>query len=320
MGWNPFEKEVKKKPKIAPIKTSKQEVIHRLLWAYLERHKSNWREKTLKGYQSFLRRFTQWLIANGYGELHIKEFDFEKAYSYFRYLKEDQKLSNVTHNSHLDFLRKAFAFYVKKDFISQNPLQHIENLKENKNGLNYFSKQQERIMLDAAKDQNIQLWLFLTFMHRCFIRPKELYFLQVRDFNLQDYQVTVRGEISKNKKTQNVILHDEIVAYLVSIDLYSYPQKYFLFGRGGLPSDEHYSINYFYQRHLRLMQATLGFGTNSGYSLYSWKHTGICKAARNPNVTVKDVQMQARHHSLDETDKYMRKMMPGNNSPFRSME
>ena len=43
------------------------------------------------------------------------------------------------------------------------------------------------------------------------------------------------------------------------------------------------------------------------YKFYSWKHTGGIFAS-NAGIPVKDIQIQMRHHSLDVTDKYLRKM------------
>jgi integrase len=48
-------------------------------------------------------------------------------------------------------------------------------------------------------------------------------------------------------------------------------------------------------------------GLPTSYKFYRWKHTGAMMA-NNSGMTVKDIQMQMRHHSLDETDKYLKKM------------
>ncbi len=59
-----------------------------------------------------------------------------------------------------------------------------------------------------------------------------------------------------------------------------------------------------YEKHKRILKK-LNFG--KGYCMYSWKHTGAIAAVK-AGVSVKELQMQLRHHSLDETDKYLRQM------------
>lgn len=61
-----------------------------------------------------------------------------------------------------------------------------------------------------------------------------------------------------------------------------------------------------YNRHLCILNA-LGFDKNKGYCLYSWKHTGAIQAVKN-GVGVKELQIQLRHHSLDQVNEYLRQM------------
>ena len=53
-------------------------------------------------------------------------------------------------------------------------------------------------------------------------------------------------------------------------------------------------------RHCAILKL-LNFG--KGYQMYSWKHTGAVAAVK-AGIGVKELQIQLRHHSLDETDKY----------------
>ncbi|MCX6270509.1 MAG: hypothetical protein NTU44_04675 [Bacteroidetes bacterium] len=47
-------------------------------------------------------------------------------------------------------------------------------------------------------------------------------------------------------------------------------------------------------------------GLTQDYKFYSLKHTGAVKAIKY--IPVKDLQMQLRHHSLDQVDAYLRQM------------
>ena len=46
---------------------------------------------------------------------------------------------------------------------------------------------------------------------------------------------------------------------------------------------------------------------NTDYTLYSWKHSGVV-AAYNAGVDIKTIQNQCRHHSLEQTDVYLKSL------------
>ena len=62
----------------------------------------------------------------------------------------------------------------------------------------------------------------------------------------------------------------------------------------------------------------LRFNYSNDYSLYSWKHTGN-KNACLAGIPVKEIQLQNRHHSLDETDKYLRGLVLGDAKNIRNL-
>ena len=43
------------------------------------------------------------------------------------------------------------------------------------------------------------------------------------------------------------------------------------------------------------------------YTLYSWKHSGVV-AAYNAGIDIKTIQNQCRHHSLEQTDIYLKSL------------
>lgn len=58
-------------------------------------------------------------------------------------------------------------------------------------------------------------------------------------------------------------------------------------------------------RHRKLLKE-LNFDTKR-YKVYSWKHTGAVMAVK-AGVHVKQLQIQLRHHSLDQVDEYLRQL------------
>ena len=43
------------------------------------------------------------------------------------------------------------------------------------------------------------------------------------------------------------------------------------------------------------------------FTLYSWKHSGVV-AAYNAGIDIKTIQSQCRHHSLEQTDIYLKSL------------
>jgi integrase len=78
-------------------------------------------------------------------------------------------------------------------------------------------------------------------------------------------------------------------------------QSAYLFGTDTQP----HCKNRFNKEHRRFLEKH-SYNTNE-YKFYSWKHTGAYIAVR-AGIRTKDLQVQMRHHSLDETDKYLRQL------------
>ena len=64
------------------------------------------------------------------------------------------------------------------------------------------------------------------------------------------------------------------------------------------------ATSYFLSKFRKALKS-LGFGTE--YLLYSWKHTGAVACVR-AGASLKELQIQLRHHSLEEVDKYIRQL------------
>ena len=67
----------------------------------------------------------------------------------------------------------------------------------------------------------------------------------------------------------------------------------------------HYHRNRFSEAHREALEATGLYGT--GVTGYAWKHTGVTNAYLS-GVDIVSIQKQCRHHSLAETEKYLRSL------------
>jgi len=128
--------------------------------------------------------------------------------------------------------------------------------------------------------------------------------LKLKNINLYDGTITVPGLIAKNGKTQTVIIPQKFLEYLKAMNLHNYPDSYFMISKDKCPGKECVGKNYMWNHFVKIRKS---LNLPSDYKLYSFKHTGNVMAARN-GISLKDLQMQNRHHSLDQMDSYLRQM------------
>jgi len=253
---------------------------------YIDQNASRWRKSTLEHYRGKANLFFDHL-----GGLELTA----KALSDFLQHIRDTR-HPTTYNKYVVTLKKLLG-----EAGYSHLTTGIENLKSFSTPARYFQRHQSRRLLEAIDAQDSELGLFVRFLYYCFIRPRELRALRVGDILLEEGEIRVPGKASKNAKTQFVVIPDAFRPCLYC--LYDRPPGEYLF-----PSVADRSKplvkNTMYRRHKKILDA-MGFG--EGYTLYSWKHTGAVAAVK-AGISVKELQLQLRHHSLDETDKYLRQM------------
>lgn len=282
----------RKKAAKAIIKALKAEASRRMsktedsVRDFIRNHSPNWSQKTREQYQSIANILFDYLAGHELTQDLIEAF-----------LLEIRKTRHPTTYNKYVSLSKRLLTAAGYDFIFED----IKKVKASSTPARYFQPHQAKRLLTAIEKDHEQLALFVRFIYYCFIRPGELRMLKAEDVLLEDGQIRIPGEISKNRKTQFVAIPNQFLSHLAP--LYEMAPGDYIF-----PSTLHptkpVSINYMYNHH-RAFLKDMNFG--NGYSLYSWKHTGAVAAAK-AGISVKELQLQLRHHSLDETDRYLRQM------------
>lgn len=253
---------------------------------YLEERKRVWRKKTYQGIKSKIKVFLE-----AHGAIRITP---ETTKAFFKDL--ELKRNPTTYNNYLIHLNAMF-----KRIGEPQLTEGLQKLRENRKPARFFQPHQIGRLKKAIQEKDPELWLFVQFIYYCFIRPGELRWLRVGDIMLDEGQIIVRAEISKNKRSQYVAIPDAFKPVLEPLK--QYPANHYVF-----PSPRDISkpvgINSMYRRHYVILKEQ---GFNKDYKLYSWKHTGavmFVKAGGN----LKELQIQLRHHSLDQVNEYLRQM------------
>lgn len=112
----------------------------------------------------------------------------------------------------------------------------------------------------------------------------------------------LHSSFSKNGKTEFVAIPE---AFKVDLEFIRDLDPNQLIFESKVNPGKMIGVNTMTTRHLNILK-DLNY-TPGVYSLYSWKHTGAVMAVKN-KVSLKHLQIQLRHHSLDQVDQYLRQL------------
>ena len=277
---------------LIPSKSTTQLAIEQ----YVVTMRSTLRESTLVNIRGIVAKFFSWLDG--------KEVNRGAVEDFFEYIKEN--LHPTTYNQYRLWLSRIFeGIHCPGMFI------HIPHLKTTKTPARYFQPHQIARLREVIQERDPKLWLYIQFVFYCFIRPsRELPHIKAGNIMMDEREVLVWADHSKNKKTQYVSIPDVFMddlefVYDMGPDEYIFTQRW--------DKTKPIGRNTMSARHRQILKE-MNFG--KGYCLYSWKHTGAIQAIQ-AGVNVKELQTQLRHYSLVETDKYLRQLGVRDISQFR---
>jgi integrase len=299
-GWNPFYDEftLYKLVEVAP--TFASDLLTHHLELALNSRKAEIRKKTFQSYQSHVRGFLEWFTGSKLELMPVTDFTYEHAKAFMDSLYLVKAYEGKTRSCYLITMKMLFERITETKVIKENPFKKIKKIKFSSISALYFDEYQRKELKEYLAENEPQLCLFVQFIFYCFIRPGELRRLRVGD--IHGSKIQIKGDISKNSKTEYVLLPQPLMRIIDQEQIRSYPKHYFIFGKTGKPSPHHYGINHFSLKHREILRL-LNYDKN--HCLYSWKHTGVIHA-KNIGMDIHDIKRQLRHHSLEMVDEYLK--------------
>ena len=253
---------------------------------YIETNKLRWRPKSFMTLKSKIVVFFDWLAGRTLTASAMNDF--------LLYLVGIGR-SPTTRNGYLITLN----MFNTECWHIPNLFSQTKRVRQEPTPARYFTRSQIDYLRPKLAEISPMLHFFVQFMYYTFIRPGELRFLRIEDIILEQNRIRVPATISKNKKEQYVAIPSAFLPVLQK-EISGLPPTHYIFG-GIKP----YGTNFFSRLHQQIIKK-LRFDTRS-YKLYSWKHSGAV-AAVLAGVSNKELQIQMRHHSLDELDGYLRQL------------
>ena len=268
----------------------------------LEKRRIRVRQSTFSKYKGQIKVFENYLQKNNLTALPLGQFSNDIATDFLSQLVLKNSKSNNTYNSYLQLLKSIFSSFVRDKKIIENPFENIAPLPKQSKPAPYFKDWQIEKIKAAVIDESPQLWLFIQFIYYCFIRPKELRLLQLKHINFEAAQIFVPSHISKNGKNSYVTIPQALFCQIKHFEWLCLDS--YLFAKNGAPGLYPVSVNWAKTEHKKIM---LKLDFSEDYKLYGWKHTGAIKFARGGGL-LKDLQLQLRHHSLEQVNTYLQGM------------
>lgn len=265
-------------------------------WVYAHREPSL-RQRSRETLALIRTELIKWCTLRGLEHLPVHLVTQYHCDDFMQWIRAERRVGNATYNNYLSFLKLNFNYLVDRDRIVKSPAFRLKPLKTEEAESVHFPPEVKKLLLDNYPEE---LKILAQYIYYSFVRPGELRKLRVK--HIHTHTIFVPGSISKNRKSQHVLIPPALERLLQQLQVRSYPPSYYLIGLRGLPAAKPVSTNYFTSKHL-IVKRELQLPQE--YTLYCWKHTGVTDTYRETR-DIDFVSRQCRHSSLDMTKRYLR--------------
>lgn len=273
------------------------------------------KKSTYNNYMSRLGHLRKWSQNSAYPVIYAYQFTRSCLEQFLEFIYLDGDTTAKTRNNYLNWLMSLCNWMVGSGYLDRNPALTISKLREKEKFRKVISKKDMSNLSSYLIERDKNYLLACYILYYTMIRPNEMSYLRIQDFNLKDQTVFVSHEYSKNRKDAVVTVPKKVIMLMVELGVFDYPGHYFLFGKKFMPSEKQESGKIFRDRWLQVRKA-LGFP--SEYQFYSLKDTGITDAIDSVGLTI--TKDQARHSNVATTNKYVRKEQMSGHSELKDFD
>ena len=260
------------------------------------------RPDTYRDYISQLRNIETWNEEYKNPITYIYQFDRSFIVDLLEEMYIGRGNSAVTRNNYLTFVRVFCSFLLEHQYLQINPADGIAFLRKSKiKKVRTVLEEKDVVKLCKYLETKNKHFLLASYiLHYCFVRPKEMSYIQLKHIDLSKQTLYIPGNISKNGNNGTVTLPIKVIHLMLELEVFNNPSNYFLFADKFKPGREHKYSKQFTDYWSGTVRKELKFPNS--YQFYSLKDTGITEMLRKyDTLTVRD---QARHSSIEMTNKY----------------
>lgn len=269
--------------------------------AYVLSIANKYRERTLYSYRCYANKMKKYLEKNKLDHIKSSEFTREMALQYLDWIKNVCKLSNRTHNNIKESTSTIFRHLIDRNLTDINPFKGIPCLEEEEADITCLTPTELQILKKHLPEENSALYVIAMMVFYCFLRPQEIVRMKVEHIDLVHQRIRMGGKTTKNKKTQAIVIPDPLIEVLVNFKNLNEHSDSYIFSTRLQAGIKQIAPT-------RIAEAWRKWANKHEIykKIYHLKHTGVGMALE-AGINARDLQLQLRHKSLDETQKYLEK-------------
>ncbi len=251
-------------------------------------------------YDSVIKHFKSYLTKKKLHNITVDDIDAQLVQKYFDEMLINEDISLRTYNNRLTPLKTIFNVLYKREYVSFNPFINIDKLKIQDPEITAYTEKELESIKNTLPEYNYELYIITQLIFYCFLRPAEIVRLQFKDLLWDHGMIVIPGTKSKNKKSQVIIIPNQFKENLKDWNM-EYDLDYYIFSKNLKPGTKEVAPT-------RIAESWRKYANehNIKKNIYDFKHTGNGYAF-DQGFNSRDIQLQNRHSSLDETQKYLNK-------------
>lgn len=269
------------------------------------------RPATLTSYRSWCRKFIRFLESVGLADQPVTIVNKRLALAFSDHLTRSD-ITARSHNNDINGISTIWGILVKRELVDRNPFSTVPRRKKKPSSRRPVPGHDIPVILQYLEENDISVYVSCLLLFYTLIRPNEQRQLQRYHFQLDRSLINIPGHISKNNQDNTITIPDELLQLLLKAGIQNLrPTDYVIGGRiqlGGRSPIGKSSASNRYREAIQLLHEQKAILNITGNTIYSWKNTGM-DALANSRTPARNYQNQARHHSLEESERYMSKQI-----------
>lgn len=264
------------------------------------------REATYVEYASKVRNLLNYNRKLKIPITYIYQMDARFLNDFLDYIYIERGNTAKTYNNYIRVISVMCKFFLARGYMNNDPTSKIKSISKSRlpqKERNIISSADLRKIYEYLSEHNKHYLLACYLEYYCFVRPKELSMLQVRDISYKNRVILIRREVSKNRKEQITTIPEVVIRMMLDLEIHSHPDNYYIFSDNFMPGKDRRSEKAFRDEWLK-MRRKLKLPEN--YQFYSLKDSGVSDML-DKNVPAIAVRDQARHSSVAVTEIYTQK-------------
>lgn len=260
------------------------------------------KKATIDNYLCRLNKLERYIEQQSTPYIYMYQMDLAFFEGFLEYIYIDRDTSTRTRNNYLNWLSSFCAYMKSNGYMEKNFAEHISRLRMGDKQRKPIVEKDIKLLSEYLDKENKHFLLACLMMYYTLVRPNELTYIQLKDFNLKEQTLFLSQQFTKNRKDAVVTIPAKIIRLMVELGTFNNPDTFYLFGKGFVPSEKKAEGRIFREYFVKVREA---LGWPDYYQFYSLKDSGITDAIDSVGLTV--AKDQARHSSVAVTNKYVRK-------------